>query len=189
VGRFIQQDPAGDGMNWYAYAGNNPVAWVDPEGLAYDWLDAATDASTGFADTITFGLTALGRRWMGTDCVVHRGSGAYKGGQAAGLAWDIAMGVAGGIEAAGAKGPGMEFSHFVPKRWGGPRSIWNGNYVPREVHALSDPWRYRFMPRPWKAGNPAWGPLRAGWARLPNAWKGTGAGIGYGVGGIRANGY
>jgi RHS repeat-associated protein len=33
VGRFIQQDPAGDGMNWYAYAGNNPAAWVDPTGL------------------------------------------------------------------------------------------------------------------------------------------------------------
>jgi hypothetical protein len=32
-GRFIQQDPIGDGVNWYAYAGNNPVRWVDPEGL------------------------------------------------------------------------------------------------------------------------------------------------------------
>jgi len=33
IGRFIQQDPIGDGMNWYAYAGNNPLRWVDPRGL------------------------------------------------------------------------------------------------------------------------------------------------------------
>ncbi len=32
LGRFIQQDPIGDGVNWYAYVGNNPVMWVDPEG-------------------------------------------------------------------------------------------------------------------------------------------------------------
>jgi len=32
LGRFIQQDPIGDGMNWYAYVGNNPVVWVDPTG-------------------------------------------------------------------------------------------------------------------------------------------------------------
>ena len=35
VARFIQQDPIGDGDNWYAYAGNNPVTGIDPEGLDY----------------------------------------------------------------------------------------------------------------------------------------------------------
>ena len=34
-GRFIQQDPIGDGMNWYAYVGNNPLRWVDPSGYDY----------------------------------------------------------------------------------------------------------------------------------------------------------
>ena len=35
VGRFIQQDPAGEGVNWYAYVDDNPVTGIDPEGLAY----------------------------------------------------------------------------------------------------------------------------------------------------------
>ena len=33
IGRFNQRDPAGDGANWYAYVGNNPLAFVDPTGL------------------------------------------------------------------------------------------------------------------------------------------------------------
>jgi len=33
VGRFVQQDPVGEGKNWYAYAGNGPVRFIDPMGL------------------------------------------------------------------------------------------------------------------------------------------------------------
>ena len=33
AGRFISEDPVRDGMNWYAYAANNPVTFVDPTGL------------------------------------------------------------------------------------------------------------------------------------------------------------
>ncbi len=33
IGRFTQRDPAGDGINWYAYAYNNPLRFIDPFGL------------------------------------------------------------------------------------------------------------------------------------------------------------
>ena len=33
TGRFNQRDPAGDGLNWYVYAANNPLAFIDPTGL------------------------------------------------------------------------------------------------------------------------------------------------------------
>ena len=32
IGRFITEDPARDGVNWYAYCNNNPVMFVDPSG-------------------------------------------------------------------------------------------------------------------------------------------------------------
>ena len=32
-GRFIIEDPAKDGSNWYSYCADNPIAFVDPSGL------------------------------------------------------------------------------------------------------------------------------------------------------------
>ena len=41
VGRFITEDPAKDGANWYVYCGNNPVNRWDPLG----YLDTGYDAN------------------------------------------------------------------------------------------------------------------------------------------------
>lgn len=48
LGRFLQSDPAGyaDGMNLYAYAGNNPLSFADPYGL-YRWSHGALDGRVG----------------------------------------------------------------------------------------------------------------------------------------------
>jgi RHS repeat-associated protein len=32
IGRFITEDPAKDGMNWFVYCRNNPLKYVDPDG-------------------------------------------------------------------------------------------------------------------------------------------------------------
>ena len=94
LGRFITQDPIGDGMNWYEYVDGNPVTRIDPEGM--DWLDDASNISSGFADTITFGLTGLAQQAMGTRDFVNPKSGMYAAGGWAGVGWSVAMGGAAG---------------------------------------------------------------------------------------------
>jgi len=39
IGRFLQTDPARQGMNSYAYCGNNPIGCVDPSGSISIWRD------------------------------------------------------------------------------------------------------------------------------------------------------
>ena len=55
TGRFISQDPAGDGDNWYAYADNDPIDETDPMGLEPDWPGQPDDTGEipGFNGTPT----------------------------------------------------------------------------------------------------------------------------------------
>ena len=43
IGRFLTEDPAGDGTNWYAYCGNDPVNFVDPTGM---WMEGDENYSS-----------------------------------------------------------------------------------------------------------------------------------------------
>ena len=39
IGRFTQEDPEKDGLNWYTYCNNNPVLFIDPTGCQYVCAD------------------------------------------------------------------------------------------------------------------------------------------------------
>jgi RHS repeat-associated protein len=181
MSRFIAEDPIGlaDGPNAYAYVGGNPVMYYDPLGL-WAWGDplpqGLVDFSAAFGDTISFGATDVVRDWMGTNGAVDRCSGSYSAGEWAGIGFGFAAGGAAGWRAAGVKAKGLEFSHWIPNRMGGPHSLWNGNYVTTVTHALSDPYRYRFMPKVWKASNPMPSQLAQQWVRIPNVYKGAAGG-------------
>jgi RHS repeat-associated protein len=176
-GRFISQDPADGGDNLYVYAANDPIDHIDPLGL--DWLQNLSDFSAGFGDTLTFGLTQKVRQWMGTDDVVNKCSGFYTGGQIAGIGTSIALGGALGAEAAEANAgrEGFEFSHWIPNRFGGPRSIFNGNNVSQEFHYLTDPFRY---PSGWQEFGPKLNPVLQQVLRVPWVYDGAAAGGAYG---------
>ena len=123
LGRFVEQDPIGDGMNWYAYVGNNPVTGVDPEGLFWPWqkgsylswedptgpsgsfrrLQNANNYFAGTGDNLSFGLTGWLRRKGGNDYLVDPCSGWYKGGQWTGTGLTVATGAAGAVKVIGAK--------------------------------------------------------------------------------------
>jgi len=75
VGRFISQDPIGEGSNWYAYVGNNPVANADPTG-EIGWLvlcAASCGCIGGMGVAVVAGCVAGGCSQTDTcyECVVE----------------------------------------------------------------------------------------------------------------------
>ena len=73
VGRFVSQDPIGDGVNWYIYAEDNPLVWVDPTGECFDWVgDMDWGDAFDFADWKKKEVRFWGcmvRRQLGDDIV------------------------------------------------------------------------------------------------------------------------
>jgi RHS repeat-associated protein len=165
--RYCHNDPVnfrdpsgkdGENVNW------ENVNWGTTDACAYggslgdgrgpgapDWFDHLSDFGAGWGDTLSFGLTHGFRALAGYDNYVNHNSGWYHGGQAVGVAHSIALGGAAGFSRAGMRGAGREFSHWIPNRWGGPRSLWNGNYVSPTFHYFTDPFRY---PAGWQALGP-----------------------------------
>lgn len=48
TGRFTSVDPARDGENWYAYAGSNPLAYKDENGMWRIWLPGSVEEGFEF---------------------------------------------------------------------------------------------------------------------------------------------
>jgi RHS repeat-associated protein len=82
----------------------------------------------------------------------------------------------------------VERSHWlIPRRSKLPNRIKNGRWNIKEMwgtdHALADPFRYRFMPKWWKAQNPLPNPLTRFWNRTPTWAQAGSIGVGAGAGG------
>ena len=56
TGRFTQEDPIKDGLNWYVYAGNNPIMFVDPSGE--DAILITNQNAVGIEGVATVGHTS-----------------------------------------------------------------------------------------------------------------------------------
>jgi hypothetical protein len=135
-------------------------------------------------DVILFGQGQRLRDWTNVDGGIDKCSDEYSAGEWAGIGVSLATGGYGGLRAAGVKGPGREFSHWIPNRMGGARSISNGNYVSPARHYLHDPFRF---PRGWRDLGPKWPAWLRQLDRIPNAYNGAAAGAGYGATGAAMN--
>ena len=52
IGRFTQRDPIADGVNWYAYTDNNPLARVDRNGMVWETIVDIFGAGLSFYDFV-----------------------------------------------------------------------------------------------------------------------------------------
>ena len=59
IARFYQRDPAQDGLNWYAYAYNNPMKFIDPTGLRAVNQDERADLIYTFGHTVGTSLADM----------------------------------------------------------------------------------------------------------------------------------
>jgi RHS repeat-associated protein len=186
TGRWTAPDPLGFASgdeNLYGYVVADPINLFDPFGLY--WLRDLANIAAGFGDVVTLGLTNTIREWIGANDIVDRCSGLYNAGRFLGFGASVALGTGLGIRAAGAARKGLEFSHWIPARLGGPRTILNGNFVTPREHFLSDPYRYPPGYTEWGDKWPAW---KRQLFRLPRSLVGAAAGTAWGIAGLLASG-
>ncbi len=59
LGRFLTEDPAHDGNNWYVYCNNNPVKYVDPSGKI-----AVVDDALVTLVLVTGAIVTVSAEWL-----------------------------------------------------------------------------------------------------------------------------
>lgn len=74
AGRFLQEDPAKDGGNWYAYCYSDPVNFVDPSGkiregqyINGEWIENPDAWEFGYDSDTYKTLYHLGELWWGAN--------------------------------------------------------------------------------------------------------------------------
>ena len=184
------------GINLYGFAYNSPLNYGDPDGL-WGIQIGGFNIGIGAPSYVFDGGTDWGGYWGDVGDTLTgeaKGAGAelsfglYKPcytsnlqrqGGYVGIGLAMAGETLAGFGAAGKAVRGAtEYSHWIPARAlpGGRGTLLdrvtraarlNGNNVSRAEHALSDPWRYRFMPRAWKAANPLPNPFWQQVNRVP----------------------
>ena len=74
-GRFINEDPIKDGLNWYVYCNSNPILYIDPFGLdSYIFYEKNMESGDGkhyFSDEAKIYEKELKEKY-GKDHIVHR---------------------------------------------------------------------------------------------------------------------
>jgi len=182
LGRFLTEDLArfdNETINLYVYVRNCPNHFVDPLGLYSldDFIYDSAQFSAGMGDNLSFNITSYIRDGMGTNQFIDKNGGTYIAGEVTGTILDVAIGTAGGVAAAGTKGAGKEFSHWIPGRYGKkipaeiPDSLFNGNYVTKARHYFHDPYRFP-VKNSRKVLGPKWPRPVQQIDRIPNALKG-----------------
>lgn len=96
-GRFVSKDPigfSGGDTNLYGYVLNDPINSVDPLGL-WAWGDSLpqwlVDASAGFGNGISLGVTGLINDLTGASSVINKCSSVYQGSEFVGLSLSAAL--------------------------------------------------------------------------------------------------
>jgi RHS repeat-associated protein len=145
-----------------------------------DWLDISANFAAGWGAVLSFNATNLIGEAAGIHDGIDKNGTAYNAGEWVGIIHTTAIGGALGARAAGTRGAGKEFSHWIPARWGGPRTILNGNYVTPIRHFKHDSWRW---PRGWRNFGNRFPPVIQQLDRTPRIYVGIGSGLGYGLAG------